>query len=74
LPFLATHVYQLRRQHGLLDRYSRLRAQGLRTAEELAQELGVSIPTIWHWYHLGRIVGARYNDRGSCLFHVPTTP
>ena len=74
LPFTASHVYQLRRHHGLLDRYTRLRAQGLCTAEELAQELGVAVQTIWHWYHLGRIVGARYNDRGSCLFHVPTTP
>lgn len=70
LPFRATHVSQLRRHHGLLDPYTRLRAQGWRPAEELAQELGVSVQTIWRRYHQGRIVGARYNDRGSCLFRL----
>lgn len=71
LPFGASHVSQLRRHHGLLDRYARLRAQGLRTADELAQEVGMSVQTIWRWYHHGRILGARYNDRGSCLFRLP---
>jgi DNA invertase Pin-like site-specific DNA recombinase len=71
LPFGASHVSQLRRHHGLLDRYTRLRAQGFRPAEELAQEIGVSVQTIWRRYHAGRILGARYNDRGSCLFRLP---
>jgi hypothetical protein len=71
LPFCATHVSQLRRHHGLLNQYTRLRAQGWRPADELAQELGVSVQTIWRWYHHGRIVGTRYNDRGSCLFRLP---
>jgi len=71
LPFTASHVSQLRRHHGLVDRYTRLRAQGLRTAEELTEELKVSVQTIWRWYHHGRILGVRYNDRGSCLFRLP---
>ena len=41
LPFQATHVGQLRRTHGLRDRYTRLREAGLLTAEELAARLGV---------------------------------
>ena len=68
LPFHSTHVYQLRRHHGLADRYTRLRVQGMLTAEELAHSYGVTAQTIWRWYRQGCIAGMRYNDRGSCLF------
>jgi len=68
LPFHGTHVYQLRRHHGLSDRYTRLRAQGLLTAEELAQSYGVTSQTIWRWYRQGRIIEMHYNDRRSSLF------
>ncbi len=71
LPFQSIHVYQLRRQHGIPSRYARLQAQGMLTAEELAQNQGVSAQVIWRRYHQGRIVGLRYNDRGSCLFLAP---
>ena len=72
LLFQSIHVYQLRRHHGIPDRYTRLRAQGMLTAEELASRLrchcskpfGAGTTT-------GRIAGARYNDRGSCLFSPP---
>ncbi len=68
LLFQRMHVSQLRRHHGLADRYARLRVQGMLTAEELAQCHGVTAQTIWRWYRQGRIVGVCYNDRGSCLF------
>ena len=68
LPFLSTHVYQLRRHHELADRFTRLRARGLLTAEELAHSYGVTAQTIWRWYRQGRLMGMCYNDRGSCLF------
>jgi recombinase-like zinc beta ribbon protein len=71
LPFQSTHVYQLCRHHGIPSRYARLRAQGMLTADELAQNLSVSAQVIWRRYHQGRIVGVRYNDRGSCLFLPP---
>jgi len=71
LPFQSIHVSQLRRQHGIPGRSARLRAQGMLTAEELAQNVGVSAQVIWRRYHQGRIVGARSNDRGSCLFLPP---
>jgi hypothetical protein len=71
LPFQATHVSQLRRAHGLKDRWTRLREAGLRTADEVAAHLGVTAQTIWHWYHRGWITGMRYNDRGTCLFVPP---
>jgi len=68
LLFESMHVSQLRRHHGLLDRYARLRAQGMLTADELAHRLGVTAQTIWRWYRQGRIVGICYNDRRSSLF------
>jgi DNA invertase Pin-like site-specific DNA recombinase len=71
LPFQATHVSQLRRAHGLKDRWTRLREAGLQTVEEVAAHLGVTAQTIWHWYHRGWITGVRYNDRGTCLFVPP---
>jgi DNA invertase Pin-like site-specific DNA recombinase len=74
LRFQSMHVYQLRRDHGLPDRYARLRAQGLLTAEELAASCGVTAQTIWRWYRQGHIVGLRYNDRGSCLFPPQAHP
>jgi hypothetical protein len=42
LLFQSIHVYQLRRHHGIPSRYTRLRAQGMLTAEELASHYGVS--------------------------------
>jgi hypothetical protein len=41
LRFQASHVSQLRRKHGLKNRFTRLREAGLRTAEELTEELEV---------------------------------
>jgi len=71
LLFHSLHVSQLRRHHGLADRYTRLRAQGMLTAEELAHHHGVTAQTIWRWYRQGRVAGVCYNDRGSCLFSPP---
>jgi Homeodomain-like domain-containing protein len=73
LPFQATHVSQLRRAHGLKDRLTRLQEAGMRTAAEVAAHLGVSEQTVWRWYRQGWIMGARYNDRGTCLFVLPET-
>ena len=58
--FVVTTVLQIGMHGGL--------AQGMLTAEELAQHHGVSAQTIWRWFRQGRIAGMCYNDRGSCLF------
>jgi DNA invertase Pin-like site-specific DNA recombinase len=71
LPFQACHVSALRRAHGLKSRATRLREAGMVSAEELAAQLGVTPQTIWRWYRSNRLCGARYNDRGSCLFLPP---
>src|SRR5262249_16926037 len=72
LPFHACHVSALRRAHGLKSRYTRLREAGMVSAEELAAQLSVTPQTVWRWYRNNRLCGARYNDRGSCLFLPPT--
>jgi Recombinase zinc beta ribbon domain/Recombinase len=71
LPFHAAHVAQLRRHHGLTDRYTTLREQGWLTASEIAKQCGISLPSVWRRYHHGLLVGAVYNDRGTCLFTFP---
>jgi len=73
LPFSATHVSALRRAHHLKDRYSRLRAAGWQTADEVATRFDVTRQTVWRWYHQGLIQGSRYNDSGWCLFMAPET-
>jgi hypothetical protein len=72
LPFQAAHVAQLRRHHGLTDRYTTLREQGWLTAAEIAEQCGISVTRVWRRYHQGRLVGAVCNDRGTCLFTFPT--
>ncbi|MGZ3637741.1 MAG: recombinase family protein [Ktedonobacterales bacterium] len=71
LPFHAAHVAQLRRHHGLTDRYMTLREQGWLTAAEMAKQCGISVPSVWQRYHHGLLVGAVNNDRGTCLFTFP---
>jgi DNA invertase Pin-like site-specific DNA recombinase len=73
LPFQPAHVAQLRRHHGLTDRYTTLREQGWLTAAEIAEQCGISVARVWRRYHQGRLVGAVYNDRGTCLFTFPAT-
>lgn len=73
LPFQAMHVFQLRRAHGLKDWLTRLRDAGMRTAAKVRAHLGVSKQAVWHWYRRGWITGARYNDRGTCVFVPPKT-
>jgi DNA invertase Pin-like site-specific DNA recombinase len=71
LMFRPSHVSQLRRHYGLKDPFTRLREAGLRTAEEVADQMTVRPQTIWQWYRRGWIEGHPYNDRGSCLFVLP---
>jgi hypothetical protein len=71
LPFHATPVAQLRRHHGLTDRYTTLREQGWFTAAEIAEQWDISVARVWRRSHQGRLVGAVYTDRGTCLFTYP---
>lgn len=73
LPFTVSHVSALRRGHKLDSHFTRLRAAGWLTAEEVAARFDVTKQTVWRWYHRGFVEGICYNDRNWCLFKVPET-
>jgi DNA invertase Pin-like site-specific DNA recombinase len=67
-PNIVTHIIQTYR---LRSRYQRLRAAGLLTLAETADQLGVSTQTVKTWCHAGIVSGLRYNDKGQFLYHPP---
>lgn len=71
-PFHRLIVRHLREAYGLRSRYERLRAAGLLSLDEIARRLGVCTHTIKRWHREGRITGHRFNDKGECLYEIPT--
>jgi DNA invertase Pin-like site-specific DNA recombinase len=67
-PFTPRIVSHVRRAHGLSTRFEQLRAAGLLTTREMANELGVSIATVKIWRNAGLLRAERYNDKGECLY------
>jgi len=61
-------VGNVRRGYRLKSRYQRLREAGLRTAAEMAAELGVCKTTIHDWRRLGLLPGHAYNAKQQYLF------
>ena len=53
LPLPARPVSQLRRAHGVKDRWTRVRDAGMQTAAEGAAHCKVTAQTVWHWYRRG---------------------
>ena len=66
--FTGLKIAELRRRHGLSDRFTRLRRAGMLTLEETAKALGVVTDTVKVWNQRGIIQGHAYNDKGQCLF------
>ena len=64
-------LFKLRQAHGLDDRFSRLRRQGLLTQEEMADLLGVCVQTVKQWRYAGLLRAQVFNDKGSCLYEPP---
>jgi hypothetical protein len=64
-------LFKLRQAHGLDDRYTRLRRQGLLTQEEMAVLLGVCVQTVKQWRYAGLLRAQVFNDKGSCLYDPP---
>ncbi len=60
-------VYLLRR-FNIQTRYSRLRAKGYVSQEELAARCGVSVQTIQRWHRREWINAKRYNDQPEYLY------
>jgi len=69
--FRHVMVQRLRRDHGLLSRFGRLRERGMLTISETANLLGVCTSTVKSWRDHGLLVAHRFNDKGECLFECP---
>ena len=70
-PFHARMIQRLCRDHGLKSRYDRLRAAGMLTVREMAQQLDVSTDTVKRWRRQGRLTAHRFSDRKEYLLEPP---
>jgi DNA invertase Pin-like site-specific DNA recombinase len=70
-PFTAHIVLHIRRAHGLPSHADRLRARGLLTISETAQQLGVHPSTIKAWHRAGLLSSQKANDKNERLFDPP---
>jgi len=68
-PFTINSLRHLCRARNIPALRDRLRADGMLTREELAQQLGVHRATISQWRREGLITGRRVDGRGEYLFH-----
>jgi DNA invertase Pin-like site-specific DNA recombinase len=68
-PFTVTSLTQLCRIRGIRSHHDRLRAQGMLTLDEIAQQLGVSAQTVKIWQRRGQITGRRIDGRRAHLYH-----
>jgi DNA invertase Pin-like site-specific DNA recombinase len=64
-------VLELRRSHGFPSHLERLRARGLLTIGEFAEQLGVHPTTIKAWHRAGLIGSHKANDKNVRLFDPP---
>lgn len=69
--FNRAMVRRLREDYGLKDRFSRLRARGLLTLEEMAAALDVSTRSVGQWRRRGLVRGYLCNDKGRYLYEPP---
>jgi len=72
-PFTVTSLTQLCRIRGIRSHHDRLRAQGMLTLDEIAQQLGVSAQTVKIWQRRGQITGRRIDGRRAHLYHPGQT-
>jgi DNA invertase Pin-like site-specific DNA recombinase len=70
-PFHAIRVQRLRRDYDLKTRYDRLRAAGMLTPAQIAEQLGVSTHTVKKWRDHGLLCAHAYNDKNECLYEHP---
>jgi DNA invertase Pin-like site-specific DNA recombinase len=70
-PFTGRIVLELRRSHQLPSHADRLRARGLLTLPEIADQLGVHVSTIKNWRQAGLLTAHKANDKNIPLFDPP---
>ncbi len=72
-PFTVVSLTQLCRNRGIPSHQQRLRAAGMLTLEQIAEQLGVSTQTIKVWQRRGDITGRRIDARREHLYHPGQT-
>jgi hypothetical protein len=70
-PFNATIVVHIRQKYQLPSHAKRLRAQGMRTVTEIAEQLGVHPDTVKAWGRAGLLVSHKANDKNERLYQPP---
>ena len=70
-PFTPMSVTNIRRHHGLRDRFQRLRDTGLLTLDEMAERLDIAPCVVRAWRDKGLLRAHRYNDKDQCLYEPP---
>ena len=70
-PFSSAIVAHLRRDYKLPSHRDRLRARGLLTINEIAEQLGVRTSTIKAWRAAGLLTGHTANDKNERLYEPP---
>ncbi|MGP0038114.1 MAG: recombinase family protein, partial [Solirubrobacteraceae bacterium] len=71
-PFTRTIIVDLRRAHQLPSHHHRLRARGMLTQQEIAQQLAVHPKTIHTWRRAGLLRAHKANDKNDYLYEPPT--
>jgi hypothetical protein len=69
--FTRNLVAKIRSQYHLTSRYDRLRAAGMLTAAEMAQQLGIHPSTLHDWRRAGLVTGRAYNDKNEFVYEPP---
>ena len=70
-PFSSGIVVHVRRDYKLPSHRDRLRARGLLTINEIAEQLGVGTSTIKAWRAAGLLTGHTANDKNERLYEPP---
>jgi DNA invertase Pin-like site-specific DNA recombinase len=68
-PFTVVSLTQLCKNRGIASHHERLRAAGMLTLKEIAEQFGVSTQTIKVWQRRGDITGRRIDGRRAHLYH-----
>ncbi|WP_249441663.1 helix-turn-helix domain-containing protein, partial [Acinetobacter baumannii] len=64
-------IGRLRHSYHLIDRQTRLLAQGLLTPQDVAARYNVVVSTVHLWRRRGLLRAHPVNDRGDFLYEIP---